>query len=209
MEVLSNINVADSSQEGESSEGGWISWYCNLEGHKFLVEVPEEYIQDAFNLYGLKTKVNMYNEAIELILTGGIPDEDDLQDEEFLEVYKASSELYSLVHARYIQTAGGLSVIREKFIAGEFGVCPRVMCEKQKVIPIGISDHIGISRVKIFCPRCQDIYAPKEKYSSIDGANFGTSSPHLFLQTYPEFYPSTGPHKYIPKIYGFRLHENK
>ena len=209
MELMSNINIADSSQDEDTSESGWILWYCNLEGHKFLIEVPEEYIQDAFNLYGLKAKVNMFSEAIELILTGGTPDEEDLQDEGFLEVYKASSELYSLIHARYIQTSGGLSTMREKFIAGEFGICPRVMCEKQKVIPIGISDQIGISRVKIFCPKCQDVYVPKEKYSNIDGANFGTSAPHLFLQTYPEFYPSCNANKYIPKVYGFRLHETK
>ena len=151
----------------------------------------------------------MYNEAIELILTGGTPEEEDLSDEGFLEVYKASSELYSLIHARYIQTTGGLTAIREKYIAGDFGICPRVMCEKQRVVPIGISDSIGISRVKIFCPKCQDIYVPKEKYASIDGANFGTSAPHLFLQTYPEFYPSPVVNKYVPKVFGFRIHDNK
>lgn len=149
----------------------------------------------------------MFNEAFELILTGGTPDEDDLQDEDFLEVYKASSELYSLIHARYVQSASGLSVMRDKYIAGEFGICPRVMCEKQKVLPIGLSDQLGYSRVKIFCPRCQDAYIPKEKYASIDGANFGTSAPHLFLQTYPEFYPTSSLNKYIPKVYGFRLYE--
>lgn len=192
--------------EDETSETGWISWYCSLEGHRFLLEVPEEYIQDAFNLYGLKTKVAMYNEALELILTGGVPEEEDLQDEGFLETYKASAELYSLIHARYIQSASGLSAMREKFLAGDFGICPRVMCEKQKVIPIGMSDQLGISRVKVFCPRCQDVYVPKEKYGSIDGANFGTSASLLFLQTYEEFYPKSKVSKFVPKVYGFRLH---
>lgn len=207
MSILSKNYLADSSQDEESSEGGWISWYCSLDGHKFLMEVPEDYIQDAFNLYGLKAKVSMFNEAIELILTGGIPDEDDLQDEGFLEIYKASSELYALIHARYSQTTGGLSTMREKFIAGIYGICPRVLCEKQRVLPIGISDQLGISRAKIFCPKCQDIYVPKEKHANIDGANFGTSAPHLFLQTYSELYPPTNLNKYVPKVYGFRMHE--
>jgi casein kinase II subunit beta len=209
MDLLTSTYVPDSSQDEDSSESGWIEWYVNLEGHKFLTEVPEDYIQDAFNLYGLKTKVSMFSEAIDLILTGGTPDDEDLQDDGFLEIYRASSELYALIHARYIQTTGGLSAIREKFISGDFGICPRVMCEKQKVIPIGTSDQIGISRIKIFCPKCQDIYIPKEKYANIDGANFGTSAPHLFLQTYPEFYPSINLAKYVPRVYGFKLHEKK
>lgn len=83
------------------------------------------------------------------------------------------------------------------------------MCEKQKVIPIGISDQLLASRVKVFCPKCQDIYTPKEKYGVIDGANFGTSGPHLFFQTYPELYPNSIVKKYNPKVYGFRLHEKK
>jgi casein kinase II subunit beta len=209
MDLICNNHTADSSQEEDSSEAGWIFWYCSLEGHRFLIEVPEEYIQDAFNLYGLKAKVPMFNEAIELILTGGTPDEEDQQDEGFLEIYKASSELYALIHARYIQSSNGLSTMREKFIAGEFGICPRFLCERQKVLPIGISDQLGVSRVKIFCPRCQDIYVPKEKYGNIDGANFGTSAPHLFFQTYPEFYPTMNTNKYVPKVYGFKLHMKK
>ncbi|OMJ70195.1 hypothetical protein SteCoe_31877 [Stentor coeruleus] len=201
-------SITDSSQEDESSEVSWASWYCSLAGHKFLLEVPDDYIQDGFNLFGIKVKVPMFSEAIQLILTGGVPDEDDLQDESFLKLYKASSELYTLIHARYSQSADGLSCMREKFEASVYGFCPRVMCEKQKVLPIGISDSLGISRIKVFCPKCQDIYLPKEKHANIDGANFGTSAAHLFLQTYPEYYPSNKHKKYVPKVYGFRLHEN-
>ena len=70
-----------------SSDGGWISWFIELEGHEFFVEVSnsrclrlgsrlsenqtasdfltglhfaqvdEEYIRDSFNLYGLKERV--------------------------------------------------------------------------------------------------------------------------------------------------------
>ena len=51
-----------------SSDGGWISWFCDLEGHEFFVEVSmsivkitfqvdAEYLRDSFNLYGLKEKI--------------------------------------------------------------------------------------------------------------------------------------------------------
>ena len=53
-----------------SSDGGWISWFCDLEGHDFFVEVRPpftsnistsqvdiDYIKDSFNLTGLKERV--------------------------------------------------------------------------------------------------------------------------------------------------------
>ena len=33
---------------------GWIKWFCQLEGHEFLVEVDSEFIMDPFNLQGLQ-----------------------------------------------------------------------------------------------------------------------------------------------------------
>lgn len=71
--------------------------------------------------------------------------------------------------------------MREKYLAGKFGNCPRVLCEKQNVIPIGISEDSKIARVKIYCPRCKDIYTPKKKPADVDGSYFGTSFPHLLL----------------------------
>ena len=34
-----------------SSDGGWIQWFCDLEGHEFFVEVEIEYIKDTFNIF--------------------------------------------------------------------------------------------------------------------------------------------------------------
>ena len=72
--------------------------------------------------------------------------------------------------------------MRERYQVGKFGNCPRVLCEKQNVIPIGISEDSKIARVKVYCPRCKDIFVPnKKKMADVDGSYFGTSFPHLLL----------------------------
>ena len=60
--------------------------------------------------------------------------------------------------------------MREKFGKGSFGVCPRVLCDRQPTLPIGMSEEIRTSRVKIYCPRCQEVYIPKKKCHDIDAA---------------------------------------
>jgi hypothetical protein len=56
----------------------------------------------------------------------------------------------------------------EKYNNVEFGRCPRVFCQGQPVIPVGQSDIPRTNTVKLFCPKCQDIYHPKlMKHGSI------------------------------------------
>jgi len=57
----------------------------------------------------------------------------------FLDIFQHATELYGLIHARYIMTPEGLAIMRERYLNGRFGNCPRVMCEKQNVLPIAIS----------------------------------------------------------------------
>jgi casein kinase II subunit beta len=44
----------DMFDEDSESQGGWIQWFCELEGHEFFAEVDDEFVRDSFNLYGLK-----------------------------------------------------------------------------------------------------------------------------------------------------------
>ena len=52
----------------------------------------------------------------------------------------------------------------EKYKTCEFGRCPRVLCNGQPCLPVGTCDVPRQSTVKIFCPKCQDIYYPRSKY---------------------------------------------
>lgn len=58
-------------------------------------------------------------------------------------------DLYGLIHARFIISSRGLHVMRAKFLNGVFGACPRVLCDRQLVLPVGMSEDLSISRVKV------------------------------------------------------------
>jgi len=189
---------------------GWIQWFCSLEGHDFLVEIEEEYIKNCFGFYGLKKrfKSDRYATSIRMILSNYSPTEEDLQNEDFLEFNQEASDLYGLIHARFIITQRGLSKLYNKFLNGTYGYCPRALWDRQKVLPIGLSDELRTSRVKVFCPKCEEVYIPKFKSINVDGAYFGTSVPHIFLKSFKEAVvlpPRI--FNYEPKIHGFKLYK--
>ena len=82
------------------------------------------------------------------------------------------------------------------------------MCRAQSVLPCSESDVPGESHVKLYCPSCEDLYTPKSsRHASLNGAYFGTSIPFILLQTFPQLMPARNDEIYVPKIYGFMLHE--
>ena len=189
---------------------GWIQWFCSLEGHEFLVDIDEEFIRDAFNIYGLqKTFPNKqkFKTCIKMILSPMAPNEEDLADEHFLELNQEASDMYGLIHSRYIVSPRGLSKVYQKYLQSVYGFCPRALCDKQKVLPVGLSDTLKTSRFKVYCPRCEEVYLPKFRSINIDGAYFGTSLPHIFLQHFPNAIiipPKV--YLYEPKIHGFNIY---
>lgn len=203
------VEIEGVSDDLPTAQMGWIQWFSSLEGHEFLVEIDEDYIKDSFNLYGLQSHFpkEKFKQCIKMILSPNVPQEEDLNDEHFLELNQDASDLYGLIHARYIQTPRGIAKIYQKYLSGVYGYCPRALCDKQKVLPVGLSDALKTSRFKVFCPRCEEVYLPKFRNVNIDGAYFGSSFPHIFLKHYPE--AVVLPPKvyfYEPKIYGFKVY---
>eukprot|EP00899_Mesostigma_viride_P025926 jgi/Mesvir1/6518/Mv16783-RA.1 len=203
----SETDSEDSDLSGTDEEDtSWISWFCGLKGNEFFCEVEEEYIQDDFNLSGLSSQVPYYDYALDLILDVESPNDDILTEEQHEMVESAAEMLYGLIHVRYILTSG-MSTMLEKCKNVDFGRCPRVHCSGQPCLPVGQSDIPRTSTVKIYCPKCEDIYYPRSRYQgNIDGAYFGTTFPHLFLMTYPYMVPPKPTQSYIPRIFGFKIH---
>ena len=121
-------------------------------------------------------------------------EEDDIQEELRTPVDGAARLLYGLIHARWIITARGLAKMvsiestrftncqmtlyalkLEKYKKAYFGRCPRVLCQQQPLLPVGLSDIPYEKSVKLYCGRCEDIYYPT---SSV---NIPTSTWVIFL----------------------------
>jgi hypothetical protein len=72
---------------------------------------------------------------------------------------------------------------------------------------MGLSDVANVKAVKLYCARCEDIYNPKStRHAAIDGAYFGTSFHNILFQVYPTLLPSKTQDRYVPRIYGFKVH---
>jgi len=157
----------------------------------------------------LKALVPRYDEALEMILSPDTPESEDLKNQNFLDLYQSAMDLYGLIHARFILTPKGLQMMKDKFSKNVFGVCPRILCDRQSVLPIGMSEDLSIARVKVYCPKCKEVYVPRMRFVDVDGAYFGCSFPHIFLQAFPDCIPTEKPTLYIPKIYGFTIFGKK
>jgi len=184
--------MEDASTGSDSDySNSWISWFLSSKGNEYFCEVEEDYIVDRFNLTGLNTEVQNYAQALELI-TDSL--EEDLEDELRGTVEISARLLYGLIHQRWIVTSRGLAKMLEKYKKADFGRCPRVLCHSQPLLPCGLTDLPYEKPVKLYCPRCEDLYSPKSsRHGSIDGAYFGSTFPHMFLMVYPHMIPSKAP----------------
>ncbi|KAF4696062.1 casein kinase 2 regulatory subunit [Perkinsus olseni] len=202
--------LTDDSEE-EEEDITWIEWFCNAKGNEYFIQVDEDYIRDSFNLTDLRDVVPYYDIALNTIL--------DLEERSYIGrlndsrssvIENSTKLLYGLIQARFLITNRGLEALHDKFTAFTYGMCPNVDCEsaRQAVLPIGC-DQPKVSTVKLYCPRCNEIYYPtpqQSKLASLDGAFFGSSAAHMFMMMYPHFQSSTTARPYEPTVYGFKVH---
>ena len=219
--VEENENSASSSSSDDGSNNDkrfpveepkdWIHWFCKLKGNEYFVEVDEDFIKKEENLEGIEVK-----NYIKVILSEKKTKDFNLT-QELLRDLQEIRDIYGFMHKRFINTPEGLGLMREKFINGIFGYCPRMLCNKQVMLPVGLSEDMRYSQVKVFCPLCQEVYKPRDifygysdkkiiKFDLPDGVFFGTSFPPSFLMHFPDLDPRiNNTIKYIPKLYGFRI----
>ena len=196
--IEENENSPSSSSDDDSNNDkrfpvaepiDWIHWFCKLKGNEYFVEVDENFIKKEENLEGIKTK-----NYIKTILSEKNTKDFNLT-KELLEELQDIRETYGFIHKRFINTPEGLGLMREKFINGVFGYCPRMLCNKQVVLPVGLSEDMRYSQVKVFCPLCQEVYKPRDifygysdkkiiKFDLPDGVFFGTSFPQTFFDAF-------------------------
>lgn len=66
--------------------------------------------------------------------------------------------------------------------------------------PPGLSDIPGEAMVKLYCPKCMDVYTPKSsRHHHTDGAYFGTGFPHMLFMVHPEYRPKRPANQFVPR----------
>ena len=178
-----------------------------LRGNEYFCEVDVDYIKEDFNLFRLKKGEPHYKQALDMILDVEPDDklEDRYPDQSDL-IEQAAERLYGRIHARYILTKKGIAKMIEKYKAAEFGYCKKVFCENEPMLPIGLSDVPGTAMVKLYCPKCVDVYTPKSsRHYRTNGAYFGTGFPFMLFMEHPELKPNRPANQFVPRLYGFKI----
>lgn len=191
-------------------EPSWIDYFLNIEGHELFVEIDRDFIVDQFNL----TDIPFGREGLHTVInyiTGPAPDSYMERDDEPVDLPLdiTARLVYGLLHARYIMSPRGQQKMLSKFLNGEYGRCPRALCRSQPALPMGLDERPNRCYVKLFCPKCEDVYHPvPRQQAAIDGAFFGSTAAILLFQTFPKHLPRHSSEQFVLKLYGFKLHSH-
>jgi Casein kinase II regulatory subunit len=67
--AIKTMSHNGSSETSSFIDECWASWFCNLSGNHFFCEIDKAYMEDSFNLFGLKQHVlKDYSKALDTIL---------------------------------------------------------------------------------------------------------------------------------------------
>lgn len=192
----------------------WGDIFTRQRGNEYFCSIDIDFILDRFNLTGLNNEVNNIQSLLEILTSVPSPSGSPQSDEDDWEVPISVQDpqarhLYGLIHARFILTTRGLHKMMEKYRNCDFGRCPRALCRAHPVLPVGLHDQPQMASVKLYCPKCEDLYNPKsQRHQQIDGCYFGTSLPAMFFQVYSKQLPRHSNEQFCIKVFGFKLHEN-
>jgi casein kinase II subunit beta len=224
METANNSKSADlgsrKDTEGESckdvkkkerntSTSGWITKFRKRHGNEWLEEIDRDFLRDSSNFTGLDEEICHLSHGLHIMMSDGLYLDSNgngkIRTKTEGKHLEAAEMLFCLIHARYLLTNKGLEKVLKKYKEGFYGSCPRYYCLKTKVLPIGVSDRLGDSDVKTYCPSCEDLYHAESGHELADGACFGTNLPQMFFMAYPALHPSPTLGHYEPRAFGFKI----
>lgn len=188
------VNESDTTEE--AYDDLWVLRFMNKRQNRYLERIQDSFIQDRFNFYGLKEKVENFEEAYLAI-----------QDQKPSKNFNSESMLYLLAHQRYIFTKTGADNVLDRVLNKEYGVCPRFGCKDIPLIPIGLSNQIGKAYTLTYCHNCNNLFQPKGSLKKLDGAAWGVGFAPFLVLTYPYQFEKKPYREYIPKIFGFAVTE--
>ena len=130
-------------------------------------------------------------------------------------VIRSLLQAYMFIHQYYVQNEG-LDELCQKVLDGEFGYCPRVLCDKTTVLPYCKENNNERSRLRLYCPWCKQSYSRSEKINKvkntsnslspqIDESFFGPGIHLKILQKYSQLNVDAPLKKHEPKIYGYKI----
>ena len=186
----------------------WIRQFCRQPQNAWYAAIDPEWAADWFNQYGISSHFDDFDLAIELISDRHNQSWSRMSEDHITTVHQQALRIYGLLHARWICQPRGMAQMKDKYEKAVFGRCPRFSCKGTKVIPMGQTLHMRRHSVKMYCPKCADIYRPPPEFT-LDGAHFGPAFPHMFLSEYEQFDKTK---EFVPfeiKAFGFKIHRSK
>eukprot|EP00397_Hematodinium_sp_SG-2012_P014215 GEMP01014446.1.p1 GENE.GEMP01014446.1~~GEMP01014446.1.p1 ORF type:complete len:722 (+),score=225.43 GEMP01014446.1:207-2372(+) len=195
----------DSSSSSEDSlESDYSKWV-----HQFccefpqLVKVPTWYLNDNFSMQGLNAIFRRkYRGCLAIIVGESVEIPDVFPHDVYM--------LYLFAHQRYVQTWDGMCAVKSKIFEGDYGYCLRVLCKKNPLIPVQMSD--GSEALVGFCTACLQCVVHRQLTSTEIphlGIAYGDSFAELLLMNFPKLRRLEEPEKFVPRLYGYRLAKKK
>ena len=98
--------------------------HCSKPENTYLCKVDEDFISDAFNIYGINSDFHLYKYALDLILNNEFSDSHSrivssvflsIAELEVGEIQANAEAIYGMIHARYIITTPGMDAMVDAF----------------------------------------------------------------------------------------------